>query len=189
MEKKMKRLIARQDYQEREIKCLIIEDLEAGTIRKEYDYNKFANILKTYDKDSVTIVFSPTEKQRGHLIDLIGENSDKDGNVFISNETIYHHMFKEFTDLDITNSATDNELLQQAFANPSGLFLAIKSAMEQILWGIVAAYNDTVKTIEAIPAEMLQTSVDLKRLEIEAEKERILKQIEELQKELENVEG
>ena len=189
MAKNLSRLIARQDYEGRQIKCLIIEDRKAGTLRKEYEHEKFEKIMKTVDKDDVVIVFAPTEEQRGKLIDLVGENIAEDGSVKISDEDLFANMFSEFTDLDVTDLEEDKAMLRMALDNPSELFLAIKSVLEQILWGIVATYNDAVKTIEAIPEEILQMSNDAKRLEMEAEKERILKQIEALQKELENVEG
>lgn len=189
MAKNLSRLIARQDYEGRQIKCLIIEDRKAGTLRKEYEHEKFEKIMNTVDKDNIVIVFAPTEEQRGKLIDLVGENITPEGKVQISSEDLFFNMFGEFTDLDISDLEEDRVLLRQALENPSELFLAIKSVMEQILWGIVSTYNDAVKTIEAIPEEVLQMSTDVKRLEMEAEKERILKQIEELQKELANVEG
>ena len=189
MAKKLSSLIARQDYEGREIKCLIIEDRKAGTLRKEYEHENFKKIMDTVDKDDIVIVFAPTEEQRGKLIDLVGKNITPEGTTRISDEDLFMNMFGEFTDLDVSDLEADKVLLRQALDNPSELCLAIKSVLEQILWGIVSAYSDAVKTIEAIPEDVLKMSNNVKRLEMEAEKERILKQIEALQKELENVEG
>ena len=196
MAKSLASLKLRNDYQGKQIRCLIIEDATTGLLSKVRQPDLFASLIEETPASLLTIVFEPTEADRVKLLKLVGQNMDSDElTATIGEEDVLLTLF-EMTDLDMNPAEIkeNRQLMAEIIENPSALFIAIKNELDMILLEIVTSFEEVVKAYRHMPQEMLDASSQLfelkskeqeNQLKIEAKK----KEIEELQRQLAHLEG
>lgn len=182
----LKSLKMRNDEEQRQIKCLIVEDYKTGDIIKYYNPNEFKNIIEKTEEMFLTKVYSPTQEEKDQLFKSLQEDiAVNDGvvEVKITEADIVMGLFKKFTDLEI--DLGDKEMIDEVMKNPSELFVAIKIEMDKILMSSLESYLSTYKTLKSNPQaqELLEKGAEL---ELMSEEERLRKQkVDELKKQAE----
>lgn len=183
MAKSLASLKQRNDYQGRQIRCLIIEDPMTGLLSKVREPNQFDHLIKHTPASLLTIVFEPTETDRKNLLKLIGQNVDEKGdslNVTIGEEDVLLTLL-EMTDLELNpiELKANRQLMTEILAQPSALFISIKNELDMILLEIVTAFEEVVNAYRHMPEEMLNASNQLFELK---EQEKINQEIIENKK-------
>lgn len=182
---KLSNLKMRKDYEERQIKCLIVEDYTTGDLVKYYNPSEFGKVIENTEPDLLTRVYSPTQEEKNDIFNIIsGDLQAKDGvvDVEITDETLVLSLFKRFTDveIDIEDEAGIKEIMQ----NPNELFLAIKMELDKVLMSVLENFVATYKTLKSNPqtVEVLSEQA-MERAELQKKLERE-KKVQELQKQL-----
>lgn len=198
MAKSLASLKQRNDYQGRQIRCLIIEDPMTGLLSKVREPNQFDHLIKHTPASLLTIVFEPTETDRKNLLKLIGQNVDEKGNslnVTIGEEDVLLTLL-EMTDLELNpiELKANRQLMTEILAQPSALFISIKNELDMILLEIVTAFEEVVNAYRHMPEEMLNASNQLFELKeqekINQEKiENKKQEIEHLKQQIAELEG
>lgn len=178
---KSKSLKMRNDENNRQIKCLIVEDITTGEIIKHYNHKDFKRIMKSTKSEFLTKVYTPKDKDKESILELIDSRmvETKNGvSAQINDEDVLFKLILQFTDIeiDVTNTEEINDIIN----NPSELFFAVKIEMEKILMSIFEQYVSLYKTIQSNPqvSELLSGQAQIKKLSQEEQKKQ--KEIEDL---------
>lgn len=188
MAKSLASLKQRDDYQGRQIRCLIVEDLETGALSKQKDSDRFKSIIEQTSPELLTMVFEPTEAERNKILKVIAQGSQStDGKSLTVSEEDILLLLLEMTNLEMDPQSlvANRELMKEILAKPSALFLMIKSELEIIMIEIVASFEETMKAYSQMPTELLETTTQL--LELQEEERRNASKIEEKKKEIESL--
>lgn len=149
---KLHSLKMRQDEGQRQIKCLIVEDIVTGDVAKHFNPEDFKNIIKNTNKEHLTKVYSPTVEDKQKMLEKIKDNitvGEQELNVNITEEDMIMQLFAMFTDLEI--DLEDKELIREVVANPNDVFLAIKIEIDKILMSIFENFIATQRTLQSNP--------------------------------------
>lgn len=198
MAKSLLSLKQRDDFNGRQIRCLIVEDLATGMLSKVREPDLFEKTMAQTPASLLTMVFEPTEADRVKLLKLIAQNVDENGEALtatIGEEDILLVLL-EMTDLDLNpiELKANRQLMTEILAKPSALFISIKNELDMILLEIVTAFEEVVNAYRHMPSEMLDASnklLELQEMEqqnkqkIEAKKQ----EIEHLKQQLAELEG
>lgn len=198
MAKSLLSLKQRDDFNGRQIRCLIVEDLATGMLSKVREPDLFEKTMAQTPASLLTMVFEPTEADRVKLLKLIAQNVDENGEALtatIGEEDVLLTLL-EMTDLEINpiELKANRELMTEILAKPSALFISIKNELDMILLEIVTAFEEVVNAYRHMPSEMLDASnklLELQEMEqqnkqkIEAKKQ----EIEHLKQQLAELEG
>ena len=185
----------RKDDGEKQIRCLIVEDYKSGSLLKHYNPQEFKSIIKNTNPDFLTKIYSPTQKDKENIYQLIDKNlSASNGQLHtkISDEDVVVTLIKNFTDVEI--DVEDVEVVKEIIANPNELFLAIKMELDKILMSMLETYVTTYKTLQANPQTMealgekaQERLVQQKKLEREKKMNELKKELSKLVEENEQV--
>lgn len=149
---KLQSLKMRKDEGERQIKCLIVEDVLTGDVVKYFNPSEFSTIMQATKKDNLTKVYSPTVEDKQKMLETIKDNIVVDNesiSVDITEEDMIMQLFTMFTDLEI--DLTDKELIHDVVANPNDVFIAIKIEIDKILMSIFETFIATQRTLQSNP--------------------------------------
>lgn len=175
---KLHSLKMRKDDGERQIKCLIVEDVTTGDVAKHFNHADFKKIINNTDKKFLTRVYSPTVEDKQNLLEKIKDSivvEEQSVNVNITEEDMIMQLFVMFTDLEI--DLEDKELIREVVKNPNDVFIAIKIEIDKILMAIFETFIATQRTLQSNPhATELFASDVVNEEEVKKQKE-----IEELQ--------
>lgn len=175
----LKSLKLRNDENNRQIKCLLVEDYTTGDLIKYYDPRDFSKIIESTDKMFLTKVYTPQDKDG--VLDLIDKgvrDSENGVQLEVTEEDMLINMMLKFTDLEI--DINDKETIKEVLENPNELFFAIKIEMEKILMSNLESFVSMYKTIQSNPQVSNILSQNVKTKEISAEEKKKLQEIEEL---------
>ena len=172
MAKSLSSLKQRDDYQGRQIRCLIVENHE-GTYERIKESDRFKQIINETPASLLTMVYEPTEADRQHLVRLIGGNLQtvEDETVAdISEEDVLLTLLT-LTDLefDATDLQTNQALMREILEKPSKLFLTLKNELNLILIETVKELEDVLDFYRQMPAEMLDATNAMLSLQQEME--------------------
>ena len=192
---KLSTMQMRKDDGEKQIRCLIVEDYKSGSLLKHYNPQEFKSIIKNTNLDFLTKIYSPTQKDKENIYQLIDKNlSASNGQLHtkISDEDVVVTLIKNFTDVEI--DVEDVEVVKEIIANPNELFLAIKMELDKILMSMLETYVTTYKTLQANPQTMealgekaQERLVQQKKLEREKKMNELKKELSKLVEENEQV--
>ncbi len=192
---KLSTMQMRKDDGEKQIRCLIVEDYKSGSLLKHYNPQEFKSIIKNTNPDFLTKIYSPTQKDKENIYQLIDKNlSASNGQLHtkISDEDVVVTLIKNFTDVEI--DVEDVEVVKEIIANPNELFLAIKMELDKILMSMLETYVTTYKTLQANPQTMealgekaQERLVQQKKLEREKKMNELKKELSKLVEENEQV--
>ena len=188
MAKSLASLKQRDDYQGRQIRCLIIEDLETGILSKQKDSSRFEKIINQTSPELLTMVFEPTEAERQTILKAIAQGTESDnGRALVVSEEDVLLLLLELTNLEMDPQEVlaNRKLMKEILTKPSTLFLMIKSELELIMFEIVALFEEAMKAYSQMPTELLETTTQL--LELQEEERRNASKIEEKKKEIESL--
>lgn len=142
----------RKDEGERQIKCLIVEDIATGDVAKYFNPSDFKRIIENTDKKFLTKVYSATVEDKQKLLEKIKDNivvGEQSVDVNITEEDMIMQLFMMFTDLEI--DLEDKELIHEVVKNPNDVFLAIKIEIDKILMSIFENFIATQRTLQSNP--------------------------------------
>lgn len=192
---KLSTMQMRKDDGEKQIRCLIVEDYKSGSLLKHYNPQEFKSIIKNTNPDFLTKIYSPTQKDKENIYQLIDKNlSASNGQLHtkISDEDVVVTLIKNFTNVEI--DVEDVEVVKEIIANPNELFLAIKMELDKILMSMLETYVTTYKTLQANPQTMealgekaQERLVQQKKLEREKKMNELKKELSKLVEENEQV--
>lgn len=174
----------RKDEGERQIKCLIVEDVLTGDVVKYFNPSEFSTVLQMTEKDNLTKVYSPTVEDKQKMLETIKDNIVVDNesvSVDITEEDMIMQLFAMFTDLEI--DLTDKELINEVVANPNDVFIAIKIEIDKILMSIFETFIATQRTLQSNPHATEMIIKDMsneKDVEKEAEIAKLQARLKEL---------
>lgn len=149
---KLQSLKMRKDEGERQIKCLIVEDVATGDVVKVFNVTEFNNIMENTDKEHLTKVYSASVEDKQKLLEKIKDNivvNNEEVSVNITEEDMIMQLFTMFTDLEI--DLTNKELIKEVVANPNDLFVAIKIEIDKILMSVFETFIATQRTMQSNP--------------------------------------
>lgn len=181
---KLHSLKMRKDEGERQIKCLIVEDVLTGDVVKYFNPSEFSTVLQMTEKDNLTKVYSPTVEDKQRMLETIKDNIVVDNesvSVDITEEDMIMQLFAMFTDLEI--DLTDKELINEVVANPNDVFIAIKIEIDKILMSIFETFIATQRTLQSNPHATEMIIKDMsneKDVEKEAEIAKLQARLKEL---------
>lgn len=181
---KLHSLKMRKDEGERQIKCLIVEDVLTGDVVKYFNPSEFSTVLQMTEKDNLTKVYSPTVEDKQKMLETIKDNIVVDNesvSVDITEEDMIMQLFAMFTDLEI--DLTDKELINEVVANPNDVFIAIKIEIDKILMSIFETFIATQRTLQSNPHATEMIIKDMsneKDVEKEAEIAKLQARLKEL---------
>lgn len=171
----------------KEVKCVIFE--EKGILRIAYE-----NIDIIKEKyDGVIEVYSPNEKQRKLILDIIGSNleiTENKVNAKISDEDLLLVLVEELTNIKLDlDREKDKDKIQEILSDPTELLLRVKMEINKICNEIFYMWYDATKEFSRTPDE-LKEAILLNNQEVKAipsekdlKKAELLKQLKELEKE------
>lgn len=182
---KMSALKMREDYNGKEIKCLIVEDYNTGDIIKYYNPKEFEDIIESTDSMFLTKVYSPSSSEKEEIFKMVEDSiSVVDGKAKseISDVDIVFNLFSKLTDLEIDFENT--ELMNEIIKNPNELFVAIKLEMDKVLMKVFETYISTYKTLKSNPQSTDLLSKQINQKIALEEKQKNKEKIEELKRQL-----
>lgn len=149
---KLKSLKMRKDDGERQIKCLIVEDVATGDVIKCFNPSEFPTIIANTDKNYLTKVYSATVEDKQKMLETIKDNivvEEDSVNVNLTEEDLIMQLFVMFTDLEI--DLKDKKLIKEVVANPNDVFVAVKIEIDKILMSVVETFIATQRTLQSNP--------------------------------------
>lgn len=189
MARSLSSLRQRNDYNGKQIRCLIIEDSTSGLLSKVREPELFKDLIEQTPASLLTIVFEPTEADRTKLLKLIGQNINPNGeslDVTIGEEDVLLTLL-EMTDLELNpiELKANRQLMTEILAQPSALFISIKNELDMILIEVIKSFEEVVNAYRHMPSEMLDATNQL--LELQKEEEENNKKIETKKQEIEHL--
>lgn len=198
MARSLSSLKQRNDYNGKQIRCLIIEDSTSGLLSKVREPELFKDLIEQTPASLLTIVFEPTEADRTKLLKLIGQNinpNEESLEVTIGEEDILLVLL-EMTDLELNpiELKANRQLMTEILAQPSALFISIKNELDMILLEIIKSFEEVVNAYRHMPSEMLNATNQLLELQaVESENKKKIEvkkqEIERLKQQLADLEG
>lgn len=189
MAKSLLSLKQRNDFNGRQIRCLVVEDVETGSYSKVREPWMFQEVIESNPASLLTMVFEPTEAERSKLVKLLATNAQEQASGYVATigEEDVLLALLEMTDLEMNpeDLVANRELMKEILAQPSPLFLSLKSELDFILVELVSALEDYSKAYQKMPNEMIDVLNQLQQLE-QVEKENT-KKIEKKQQEIERL--
>lgn len=176
----------RKDDGERQIKCLIVEDVATGDVIKYFNPSEFPTVIANTDKDHLTKVYSATVEDKQKMLETVKDNivvEDDSISINLTEEDLIMQLFVMFTDLEI--DLKNKELIKEVVANPNDVFVAVKIEIDKILMSIFETFIATQRTLQSNPhaTEMIVkdiTSVDEEKAKKEAEIAELQARLKEL---------
>lgn len=194
MARKLSDLKLRNDVDGKQLRCLIVEDYQTGSVSKIRDRHRFEEVLKETDEMFLTKVYEPTSKQREELLNTLKVHDRGGENIEIPEKVVLFHML-QFTDLELdsTSFEENEELLDAIISNPNPLFLSIKNELDLIFIEAIAMLIDINNSYRQMPEEWLDVSnqiISTKETikKQETKKTRAKKQIKKLEEKIEKTE-
>lgn len=181
---KLHSLKMRKDEGERQIKCLIVEDVTTGDVAKYFNPTDFKKIIENTDKELLTKVYSPSVEDKQKLLEKIKDNitvGEQSVDVDITEEDMIAQLFLMFTDLEI--DLKDKELIHEVVKNPNDVFIAIKIEIDKILMSVFENFIATQRTLQSNPHAtelFVKDIVDEDELKKQAEIEELQARLREL---------
>lgn len=181
---KLQALKMRKDEGERQIKCLIVEDVTTGDVAKYFNPTDFKKIIENTDKELLTKVYSPSVEDKQKLLEKIKDNitvGEQSVDVNITEEDMIAQLFSMFTDLEI--DLKDKELIHEVVKNPNDVFIAIKIEIDKILMSVFENFIATQRTLQSNPHAtelFVKDIVDEDELKKQAEIEELQARLREL---------
>lgn len=159
---KLQSLKMRKDEGERQIKCLVVEDMTTGDVTKYFNPSEFKNIMEVTNKEHLTKVYSASVEDKQNLLETIKDNivvANDSVSVNITEEDMIMQLFAMFTDLEI--DLKDKDLIKEVVANPNDVFIAIKIEIDKILMSVFESFIATQRTLQSNPhaTEMMTKDV------------------------------
>lgn len=198
MARSLSSLKQRNDYNGKQIRCLIIEDSTSGLLSKVREPELFKDLIEQTPASLLTIVFEPTEADRTKLLKLIGQNinpNEESLEVTVGEEDILLVLL-EMTDLELNpiELKANRQLMTEILAQPSALFISIKNELDMILLEIIKSFEEVVNAYRHMPSEMLNATNQLLELQaVESENKKKIEvkkqEIERLKQQLADLEG
>ena len=198
MARSLSSLRQRNDYNGKQIRCLIIEDSTSGLLSKVREPELFKDLIEQTPASLLTIVFEPTEADRTKLLKLIGQNinpNEESLEVTVGEEDILLVLL-EMTDLELNpiELKANRQLMTEILAQPSALFISIKNELDMILLEIIKSFEEVVNAYRHMPSEMLNATNQLLELQaVESENKKKIEvkkqEIERLKQQLADLEG
>ena len=194
MARKLSDLKLRNDVDGKQLRCLIVEDYQTGSVSKIRDRHRFEEVLKETDEMFLTKVYEPTSKQREELLNTLKVHDRGGEKIEIPEKVVLFHML-QFTDLELdsTSFEENEELLDAIISNPNPLFLSIKNELDLIFIEAIAMLIDINNSYRQMPEEWLDVSnqiISTKETikKQETKKTRAKKQIKKLEEKIEKTE-
>lgn len=194
MARKLSDLKLRNDVDGKQLRCLIVEDYQTGSVSKIRDRHRFEEVLKETDEMFLTKVYEPTSKQREELLNTLKVHDRGGENIEIPEKVVLFHML-QFTDLELdSTSFEENEaLLDAIISNPNPLFLSIKNELDLIFIEAIAMLIDINNSYRQMPEEWLDVSNQIMATretikKQETKKTRAKKQIKKIEEKIEKAE-
>ena len=194
MARKLSDLKLRNDVDGKQLRCLIVEDYQTGSVSKIRDRHRFEEVLKETDEMFLTKVYEPTSKHREELLNTLKVHDRGGENIEIPEKVVLFHML-QFTDLELdsTSFEENEELLDAIISNPNPLFLSIKNELDLIFIEAIAMLIDINNSYRQMPEEWLDVSnqiISTKETikKQETKKTRAKKQIKKLEEKIEKTE-
>ena len=159
----------RNDVDGKQLRCLIVEDYQTGSVSKIRDRHQFEEILATTDEMFLTKIFEPTTKEREDLLKVLQvHHQDGEEAVDVPEEVVLFTMLK-FTDLELdsTDFEDNQALLTEVLSNPNALFMAIKSELDLMFIESLAMLMDVQNAYRQMPDEWLDLSNKLQEVKSE----------------------
>lgn len=147
-----------------DIRCVV--HLDNGVVVKVFNQDKIDELRSNYDNEKMVTVFNPSLKDKEHIIDILDNNTNEDGEISVSGAP-FLVLMQLVTDIDF-GELTDEEALE-IVDNPNDMLEAVNLELNRLLIDIVKQRYETMKTLTSLPEPMLKDMLSAKVKELEEE--------------------
>lgn len=152
-----------KDYKRKEIRCLVIEDFEAGDILKINKKDEIEKGLLNYSENEITKIYNPSQKQLEEINSIIERNTDGE-KVYskIDGIDMLIKIIPMLTDIEIDlDKEEDIELINEIISDPNDVFNEVVMEINKIIMNVNLKWIDNLKLLNKLPDEIINAMAEM----------------------------